>query len=110
MSVQKKFEVNKNQHHAGRCYECAKNSTLLKLPEEDKAHMMFNNNKNKLNRPYIVYADNDCSLVPTGLTDKTHKHFPNSACFYSVCDYDPIQNRLGYALGPKCIVNVCWLS
>ena len=60
----------------------------------------------KFKRPYIIYADTECSLVPTGLKDKTHKHVPNSACFCLVCDYDPTQNRLEYNIGENCIVDM----
>ena len=67
---------------------------------------MFNNHQNKLKRQYIVYADTECSWVPTGLSDKTHKHVPQSTCFYLVCDVEPNQNRLQYKIGPNCIVNM----
>ena len=103
----KKVEIKEKQHHVGRRNQYAKNSTLLKLPEEDKDHMMFKSHKKtKLKRPYTVYADTKCSMVPTGLTDTTHNHVPNSACVYFVCDYDPTQNRLWYDIGPTCIVNM----
>ena len=60
----------------------------------------------KLRRPYIIYADTECSLVPTGLKDKTRKYIPNSACFYLVCDHDPSQNRLEYYIGENCILDM----
>ena len=82
------------------------NSTLIKLPSPDNAHMQFKNHKNKLKRPYVIYADTECSLVQTSLKDKTHKHVPNSACFYLVCDHDPSQNRLEYYIGENCIVDM----
>ena len=68
--------------------------------------MQFKSHKNKRQRPYVIYADTECSLVPTGLHDKTHKHIPNSACFYLVCDHDPSQNRLEYYIGENCIVDM----
>ena len=68
--------------------------------------MQFKSHKNKLKRPYIIYADTECSLVPTGLPDKTHKHAPNSACFYLVRDHDSSQNRLEYYIGENCIVDM----
>ena len=80
-----------------KCFEYAKNSTLIQLPKEDKAHMLFKNHKNKVKRPYIVYADIECSLVPTGLVDK----------IYFVCDDDPTtQNRVWYVIGPNSIVHM----
>ena len=72
----KKVEIQVYQSHVGRNYEHAKNSTLSKLPEENKDHMMFKNEKNKLKRSYIVYADTECSLVPTGLAAINQKHVP----------------------------------
>ena len=92
--------------HLSKCYNFDTNSTLIKLPSPANAHMQFKNHKNKLKRPYIIYADTECSLVPTGLLDKTHKHVPNSACFYLVCDHDPSQNRLEYYIGENCIVDM----
>ena len=32
--------------------------------------------KNQIKRPYVIYADLECMLVKTGLSDKTHKHIP----------------------------------
>ena len=79
---------------------------MIKLPEEEKARVMFKTNEDKLKRPYCVHADTECSLAPTGLADKTPKHVPNSACVYFVCDYDLSQSRLWYDIGPYCTVNM----
>ena len=43
--------------------------------------MKFKNFKNQLERPWIVYADTECSLCPTGDKNKIDRHEPNSACF-----------------------------
>ena len=67
---------------------------------------MFKIHTNKLKCPYIVYADTERSLAPTGLADISHKHVPNSKCFFFVCEYGPTQNRLCYDIGPNCIVNM----
>ena len=45
-------------------------------------------------------------MVPTGLADKTHPRVPISTCIYFVCDYEPAQNRLGYDIGPNCIMHM----
>ena len=100
----KRLDIKADQSHASKCYEYARHSDLIKLHEEENAHMMFKSHKHKLKRPYIVYAGTERSLAPTGLADNTHKHVPNSACFYFVCDYEPTHNRLWYDLGPDCIV------
>ena len=60
----------------------------------------------KIKRPYIVHADTECALVPTGLTDKTQTHVPTSACFYFVCDYSAPCNWLCYGIRPNCIVDL----
>ena len=85
-------------------YNFDTNSKLIKLPSPDNVKMQFKSHK--LRRPYIIYADTECSLVPTGLKDKTRKYIPNSACFYLVCDHDPSQNRLEYYIGENCILDM----
>ena len=102
----KKEEIKDYRSHVRRCYEYAENSTLIELPEEDNADMMFKSHKNKLKRPYLEYADTVFIFSEMGFVDKTQKHVPKSACFCFVCDYDPSQNRLGFDIGPNCIVNM----
>lgn len=58
-----------------------------------------------MERPYIVYADTEATLIKTGHESKIHKHVPNSACFYLVCTYDETQNRLWHSVGENCIVD-----
>ena len=56
--------------------------------------MALNNHKNKLERPYVVYADMAASLLKyfdENQTDKREKvawHKANSVCLYLVCTYD----------------------
>ena len=50
--------------HLSKCYKFGKEGTLLKLPEEG-ATMKFKNYKNQLERPSIVYADMESTLVKT---------------------------------------------
>jgi hypothetical protein len=87
------------------CYKFSKDSTLLKLPEEGST-MKFKNFKNQLERPWIAYADAECSVCPTGDKNKTHRHEPNSACFYLVCTYDNTKNRLWSYVGEDCITEM----
>ena len=42
--------------------------------------MKFKNYKNKLERPFIVYADTECTLVKTNDPNKIHEHVVNSCC------------------------------
>jgi hypothetical protein len=103
-----KINFKEYNNHLSTCYKFAKNSTLIKLPEEDKAKMEFYNYKNKLERPYLVYADFECSLCETDGTDETKVavHKPNSACFYFVCTHDSSQNRLWTSTGENCVVEL----
>ena len=43
------------------CYKFCKEGSLLKLPEPGST-IKFTNHKNKLERPFIVYADTECTL------------------------------------------------
>ena len=70
-----------------KCYKFAKESTCIKLPEQNHV-MEFRNFKNMLERPYIVYADTECSLIPTKNINKVASHVVNSDCFYFKCTYD----------------------
>ena len=48
--------------HIGKCYKLQFNDgALLKLPEKD-TYMKFENHKNKLVRPFIIYADTESTL------------------------------------------------
>ncbi|MFM7989863.1 MAG: hypothetical protein ACKPKO_62170, partial [Candidatus Fonsibacter sp.] len=53
----------------------------LKLPEASRV-MEFTNFKNQLERPYIIYADTECTLVKSNESGVLHKHVANSACFF----------------------------
>ena len=71
-------------------------STIVTLPEIRNGIvpvMKFTNHKNKLMRPYVVYADTECSLLPSNDPNKIATHVPNSACIYFVCNYDETQNK-----------------
>ena len=76
-----------------KCYTFAKNGSLCKLPAEGST-MRFTNFKNKLERPFIVYADMESTLIKTDHQNNIHDHVPNSCCFKFVCTYDSTQNKL----------------
>ena len=65
--------------------------------------MKFTNFKNKLERPYIVYADMESTLIPTDHKNNIHDHFPNSCCFKFVCTYDSTQNKLWHDVSINCV-------
>ena len=70
--------------------------------------MKFHQFKNMLERPYITYADVECSQceeVDEHGNTRT-KHVPNSACFYFVCTYDHSKNKLWYAVGEDCVIKM----
>ena len=95
-------------NHLRDCYKraCGEGS-LIKLPEEGST-MQFKNHKNKLERPFMVYADCESTLekVDRKLGDNTeliHKHNINSCCYYFVCTYDSSRNILKTFEGDSCI-------
>ena len=68
--------------------------------------MEFKNYKNMIERPYIVYAACECSLIPTNGKYNIAKHVPNSACFFLVCSYDAGQNVMWQATGEYCVAKM----
>jgi hypothetical protein len=66
--------------------------------------MKFKKFKNKLERPFIVHADTECTLEKVyGDKNKMHKHVVNSCCYYFVCTYDSSKNKMWYSTDPDCI-------
>ena len=65
--------------------------------------MKFKNHKNKLERPFVVYADCESSMHETDRKDALHKHVANSCCYYFACTYDPRKNKLMTFVGPDCV-------
>ena len=59
-----------------------------------------------LERPFIVYADFECSLIPTEMSDKIARHEPNSASCYFVCTFDSSRNKLYTFEGRDCVINL----
>ena len=66
-SVQRRSCSTSSDHSLASSTTFDTNSTLIKLPSPYNAKMQFKSHKNKLRRPYIIYADTECSLEPTGL-------------------------------------------
>jgi predicted component of type VI protein secretion system len=96
------------ENHLKDCYKRASGEgSLIKLPEED-SFMEFKNHKNKLERPFIVYADCESTLqkIDKKLGDNTkliHQHNINSCCYYFVCNYDSSKNILKTYEGDDCM-------
>ena len=65
--------------------------------------MKFENHKNKLERPFIIYADTEATLKKTDDDKKIHKHIINSCCFCFVCTFDSSRNKLFTYEGENCL-------
>ena len=65
--------------------------------------MEFYNFKNKLQRPFVVYADFECSLIKSDEPIILQKHEPNSAAFYFVNTCKHIKNKLWSYVGKDCV-------
>ena len=84
--------------HLSSCLKFHKDGTFIKLPEcvdECKPCMSFKNHKNKLERPYVVYADIEATVAPykhkrkrnakgeiDAKGEKVAQHKPNSAYIF----------------------------
>jgi hypothetical protein len=68
--------------------------------------MKFKNHKNKLERPFALYADVECSLMKTGHNEKMHKHKPNTCSFLFECTFDNSRNEYFKFQGKDCIVEM----
>ena len=80
------------------------------LPEPDNKgkipSMKFTNFKNKLERPYIVYADMESTLVKTDHKKNIHEHVPKSCSLYFACTYDSTQNVFWNDVSINCVENM----
>jgi len=57
-----KIQMDKFDRHISSCYNMSKEGAILKMPDPGST-MKFKNHKNKLERPFIVYADNEATNV-----------------------------------------------
>lgn len=89
--------------HISKCYKLQFNDgALLTLPDKG-SYMKFENHKNKLVRPFIIYADTESTLKQTADKNKIQKHIINSCCFYFVCTFDSSRNKLYTFVGDDCL-------
>jgi hypothetical protein len=77
------------------------------MPEPGST-MKFKNHKNKLERPFIVYADNEARNVKNNDPDEKEmtNHVINSCCYYFVCTFDNSRNQIKTFTGENCIVEM----
>ena len=98
-----KIKLCEYSKHISMCYKFCKEGSILKLPEPGST-MKFKKFKNKLERPFIVYADTECTLEKVyGDKNKMHKHVVSSCCYYFVCSYDSSKIKMWYSTHPDCI-------
>ena len=99
---EKPFSEDINEH-VKKCYKLHFNEgSIVKLPEPN-TYMGFKNHRNKLTRPFIIYADTESTLKKTGDDKKVHEHIINSCCFYFICNFDSSRNELFTYEGEDCL-------
>jgi len=110
----------KFNEHLKICFNDNLEDNIVKLPEPG-SKMKFKNFKNKLERPFIVYADCEATLKKIKKTiqaqsdensdelistELINKHIVNSCCYYFVCTFDSSRNRLRTFYGKNCLVDM----
>jgi hypothetical protein len=75
------------------------------MPKEGSI-MKFKNYKNKLKRPFIVYADMEATLEIIDEKNKITKHNVNSCCYYFVCSFDNSRNYIKTFVGDNCVTEM----
>ena len=69
--------------------------------------MKFNNFKDMLTIPFMVYADVEGSLVEVHRTvGRTHKHVPNRAGIHFGCTHNEHINEYHQFVGPDCVIQL----
>jgi hypothetical protein len=63
-TVNSKVKLEEFERHTSSCYKIAMEGSILKMPNKGDV-MKFKNHKNKLQRPFIVYADMEATLQKT---------------------------------------------
>ena len=102
---EKKVDEKEYRAHLTQCQKYGTEGTLTILPPEGST-MQFTNFKNKLERPFIVYADMESTLIKTDHENNIHDHVPNSCSFYFVCTYDSTQNKYWQDVSINCVENM----
>jgi hypothetical protein len=93
------------EEHLFKTHYDTTNNCNISLPNEgDK--MAFFNYTNLLERPFMVYADFESSLIRTGESKNIHMHKANSACCYVVCTFDSSRNQLYNCIGENCVIEL----
>jgi hypothetical protein len=102
---EKMIHVDEHECHMRECYKLVQNTgAILELPKEG-AVMEFQNYKNMLVRPFMIYADFESTLVKTNDPQKLAEHIPNSVGLAFVCTFDPSRNYYKQFVGDDCVIN-----
>jgi len=110
------FPIESIDKHTSECYKMCFDNRVVKLPEAGST-MKFKNHKNKIERPFAVYADCEAALkrlneilnkkIKEGeeiiTTKLLNRHDVNSCCYYFVCNFDPSKNYIKTFEGEDCI-------
>jgi hypothetical protein len=92
--------------HVASCFKIAEEGSILKMPEEGQS-VKFKNRRNKLQRPFWVVADTECTNVKTGRdVGKISKHVVNSCGYQFKCSFDPSRNFYKSFEGESCVVDM----
>ena len=67
-----KVKAEHMEKHLACCFKLSKETGgILKMPKEGSV-MQFENYKNQIKRPFMVYADCECSLIATDEAEQEH--------------------------------------
>ena len=103
---EKLYAEEKWERHLKVCYNENFEERVAQLPPPN-SFMTFKNFKNKLARPFIVYADCEATLRKLsrvkGNTEFLNQHVVNSCCYYFVCTFDSSRNTLRTFFGKDCL-------
>ena len=102
---EKLVDLDEHESHMRECYKFVQDTgALLELPQAG-AVMEFQNHKNKLVRPFMIYADFESTLFKTDDPNKIAEHVPNSVGFAFVCTFDPSRNFYKQFTGEGCVMD-----
>ena len=92
--------------HIASCYKIAKEGSILNMPQPGQV-VKFKNHRNKMERPFVVYADTECTNVRTGLKmGNVTRHVVNSCAYLLVCTFDPSRNIKREFKGRNCVTEM----
>lgn len=101
-------DVIKLEEHRVECF--VMNDCVIEMPSKDECIMKFQNFKNQLYVPFIIYADIETLLKEPnqsfGQSEKTvayQQHGPYSLGYYFKCSYDDSKSYYKSSRGENCI-------